>query len=163
MLKKISYLLVVLSLFNCSSNDDSSEKIIPVNSTHLLNGDWNVTKIENHNGELLFTECNTSELYIVFNDADDTATWERARINNNGCTSSTYAYNSWGVYANSLGYVRLYNQGTSGSSYRNCKADLIGGNGLRLCIVQVKSGQSNEVISTIPVEEREYYYFTKAN
>jgi len=160
MLKKISYLLIIFVLMNCSSNDDSSEKITPVNSTHLLWGKWNIKKIENSDGASLYNECDISDLYVEF--LKENAVWRRARINNNGCASSNYNYYDWIVNSN-VGYVDLYSQGTAGSSYRHCEADLIGDNGLRLCIVQIRNGESSEVISTIPVAEREYYYFTKTN
>jgi hypothetical protein len=161
MLQKAFLFIVLFGFLSCSNNGDSSEQITPVNSTHLLWGKWNATKIVNYNGDLLFSECNISTNFIDFTN-NDTAVWKRLR-DNNTCISSNWVYDSWGVYANGIGYVRLYSQGTTGSSYNNCQVDLIGNNGLRLSIAQRKNGQTHEVIANYPVEVRYYYYFVKAN
>lgn len=160
-MKKIIIILVI-SFLSCSKdNAESSVQFTPVDSTHLIWGKWNAYKIEDSDGNALYSECDISNLFIDFKyDAD--ATWRRVRINNNGCASSNYNYYDW-AYAGDVGFVNIFTQGTGGYSYRVCKADLYGENKLRLAIVTIRKGGTGELIKSIPRDEREYYFFNKDN
>ena len=161
-MKKIIFLLMISSFINCSSDDNSTEQVTPVNSTHLLIGKWDVVDIKNKDGINLYSECPKDGLFIDFTN-NGGAEWKKINLTNGNCGSSRFVYSTWGVYANQIGYVRLYTQGSQGSSYRLCKADLIGNDGLMLCLLQIRNGATHELIYNYTEEEREYYYFVKGN